>query len=119
MLTLDLRCSTAPCDISRAISPARRSRGRIVLVSVKGMSDQREPDANTHGKTTAESASTQNTSLAVVFFCLGVVFVLTMDSPFIGLPFIALGIAFFSMGIAGRKKTPGSDEPGPGDPTAP
>jgi len=83
------------------------------------MSDQREPDANTDGKAAAESASTQNTSLAVVFFCLGVVFVLTMDSPFIGLPFIALGIAFFSMGIAARKKNAGRGTSDPSDPTVP
>jgi hypothetical protein len=57
----------------------------------------------------------QNTALGVVFFSLGVVFMLTMDSPAMGLPFISLGIAFFSMGISAARKARGDGgEPPPG-----
>jgi hypothetical protein len=58
----------------------------------------------------------QYAPLGVVFFSVGVVFMLTMDSPAIGLPFIALGIAFFAMGIAAAKKARDGGAPD-GDPT--
>ena len=65
------------------------------------MSDHKGPADSGEGKKTQDF---QYPSLGIVFFCLGVVFLLTMDAPWTGLPFIALGISFFAMGIAAQKK---------------
>jgi hypothetical protein len=40
--------------------------------------------------------------VGVVFFLAGVAYLLTMDSPAMGVPFVVLGIVFFGMGL--RKK---------------
>lgn len=58
------------------------------------------------------------TALAIVFAGVGLVFMITMDTPALALPFIALGIAFFAMGISAvtKKKTAddtNDDAPGP------
>jgi hypothetical protein len=46
----------------------------------------------------------QTAGLGVIFAAMGLVFMLTMDTPAIGLPFIALGLTFVVMGISAAKK---------------
>ena len=44
--------------------------------------------------------------VGIVFFIVGIVFMLTMENKAIGLPFIALGISFGALSLSSRKKKP-------------
>jgi hypothetical protein len=85
------------------------------------MGDPTQP-GDPAGTGDAEETTNQNLALGVVFGMLGLVLVLTLDDTRVaGLPFIVLGIVYFSMGIrpAKGKGTESPDGDGDGDDTAP
>jgi hypothetical protein len=51
--------------------------------------------------------------LGVVFFSVGVVFLVALDPAAAAIPFLALGIAFFAWGLSATRRT---KAPGQGDP---
>lgn len=62
-----------------------------------------------------ESASGRGrryTALGVVFSSVGLVFLLTMESAAMGIPFLVLGLVFFSQGVSAAKKSRGDTPPG-------
>jgi hypothetical protein len=69
--------------------------------------DPIEPsDIANAGDNAAARKNSELSGVGVVFALVGVAFLLTMDSPALGLPFVVLGIVFFGMRLRAGKATP-------------